>query len=203
MAQDTPILFIVSGPSGAGKGTFLAHVAQKFPDLKRVQTFTTRPPRPNESPDDYNFVTLQEFERLTHDGEIFEFTKTYDDFFYGSPTRLVRTSETEDLLVELEVKGMLRLKALSQRRVVSIFVLPPTMAALATRIKARHQEDNFEARLAKAKDQVSYAYAYDYVLVNDDLEKFRDQAEAIVRAERLKRNLFLDLKERMEFLLTT
>jgi len=77
------------------------------------------------------------------------------------------------------------------------------MAALATRIKARHQEDNFEARLAKAKDQVSYAYAYDYVLVNDDVEKFKQQAESIIRGERLKRSLFLDIKERMEFLLTT
>jgi guanylate kinase len=203
MAQDAPILFIVSGPSGSGKGTFLSHIADQFPDLVRVQTFTTRPPRPNETAADYTFVAVAEFDAKCANGEIFESTRTYDDYCYGSPSRLVRDDEPADLMVELEVKGMLRLRSLSQRRVVSIFVMPPSMEDLEARIKARHQEDNFNARLDKAKDQVSYAYAFDYVLVNDDLSTFQEQAATIVAAERLRRTMAASMKQRMEYLLRT
>lgn len=203
MANDAPLLFIVSGPSGSGKGTFLTHIAAQFPDVERVQTYTTRPPRPNETAADYNFISPADFEAKCASGEIFESTKTYDDHSYGSPARLIRADEPADLMVELEVKGMLRLRTLSQRRVVSIFVLPPSLEALAERIKARHHEDNFEARLAKAKDQVSYAYAFDYALVNDELEAFREQSALIVAAERLRRQTASMLKDRMDFLLRT
>ncbi len=203
MVNDAPLLLIVSGPSGSGKGTFLSHIAESNRDLIRVQTFTTRLPRPNETAADYNFISEADFHSKCASGEIFESTKTYDDHYYGSPSRLIRADEPHDLMVELEVKGMLRLRSLSQRRVVSIFIMPPSLEALAERIRARHQEDNFEARLAKAKDQVSYAYAFDYVLVNDEVEAFRAQAQTVVSAERLRRQMAAAVKERMEYLLRT
>jgi guanylate kinase len=203
MVNDAPILFIVSGPSGSGKGTFLTHIAEQNRDLIRVQTFTTRPPRPNETAADYNFITEAEFHAKCDSGEIFESTRTYEDHYYGSPSRLIRADEPHDLMVELEVKGMLRLKSLSQRRVVSIFVMPPSLEALSERIKARHHEDNFEARLDKAKDQVSYAYAFDYILVNDDVDVFRQQAQTLVAAERNQRLMAGRLKSGMDYLLRT
>jgi guanylate kinase len=188
MAFDAPLLFIVSGPSGSGKGTLLAHLAQTQPDLERVQTYTTRAMRPTESAEDYNFIADGEFDRHVASGEIFEFTRTYGDHRYGSPKRLVDASDGRDIVVELEVKGMLRLRTLSQRRVVSLFILPESIEELERRIRARHMEDNFEDRIAKAREQVSYAYAYDYLAVNADRERFLSEAEAIVRAERARRD---------------
>lgn len=182
-----PLLFVLSGPSGSGKGTALAHLTANFPDLRRVTTFTTRAPRPGEQAGiDYNFITPEEFARRVEDGTIYEAAKTYGDYLYGSPRVLVDDSESAPLLVELEVKGMLRLKATSKRRVVSVFVLPPSTQALAERITKRSAEANVEARLAKALDQIQYALAYDYVLVNDGLEPFLADLSAVFNAELIR-----------------
>lgn len=187
MPKDSPLLFVISGPSGSGKGTLLDHIAETQPDLVRVQTYTTRPARPNETKDDYNFVSEPAFQRLVDQGELYEHTRTYEDYCYGSPKILVEDADPRDLIVELEVKGMLRMKAASKRRVVGIFILPSSVESLKERIMARHLEENFDARIKKAIDQVSYAYAYDYLLVNDVREIFLQEAFNVVAAERARR----------------
>lgn len=182
-----PLLFVLSGPSGSGKGTALAHLTANFPDLQRVTTYTTRAPRTGEQPGiDYNFISNEEFQNRVEDGSIYEAAKTYGDYLYGSPRVLVDDAEQAPLFVELEVKGMLRLKATSKRRVVSIFVMPPSTQALAERITNRHVEGNIEARLAKALDQIQYALSYDYVVVNDGLEAFLHDLSAVVHAELIR-----------------
>lgn len=182
-----PLLFVLSGPSGSGKGTALAHLADKFPEIRRVTTYTTRSPRAGEQAGiDYNFISAEEFQNRVEDGSIYEAAKTYGDYLYGSPRVLVDDAEAAPLLVELEVKGMLRLKATSKRRVISIFVLPPSTAALAERITKRHVEGNIDARLTKALDQIQYALAYDYVIVNDGLDHFLSDLSAVFNAELIR-----------------
>lgn len=201
MPQDSPLLFVISGPSGSGKGTLLEHLSNTFPDLRRVQTYTTRAPRPNETSSDYHFVSQPEFDSLVASGALFEYTRTYEDFCYGSPRILVEDNDSADLVVELEVKGMLRMKAMSRRRVVSIFVMPKSIEDLKARILARHAEDNFDARIKKATDQLAYTYAFDFLAINDDREEFLRIASEFVQAERERRKGFQFIAQNMSELL--
>lgn len=183
-----PILFVISGPSGSGKGTGLAIVASEFPDVKRATTYTTRQPRPGEADGiDYTFIAEVEFQEKVASGEIAEFTRPYRDYAYGSPADLVTTDDPRDVVVELDFRGMLRMRALSNRRVVSIFVIPPTAGALVDRIAQRHQEDNLDARLVSNAEQLETAWAYDYVVENRVLEDFRATVVTVVGAERMRR----------------
>lgn len=183
VAERQGLLFVVSGPSGAGKGTLLRHLSQVELGLHQVMTYTTRPPRAGEGPLDYTFVDRDSFFDLVAKNQIWEYTQTYGDHYYGSPTTLLTDDGKTDLLTEVEVKGMLRLRAFSKRRVVSIFVLPPSLKELEQRIEKRHREANSAERIQKAKDQLGYATAYDYILLNQDQQRFIELAETIVRAE--------------------
>ncbi|MFY9235186.1 MAG: hypothetical protein WAO58_12095 [Fimbriimonadaceae bacterium] len=180
------LLFVISGPSGAGKGTLLERLSQGDLGLSRVRTYTTRPPRTNETEADYAFISREEFFGHVESGEIWEHTRTYGDHYYGSPVRLLQDEGGSHLLTEVEVKGMLRLREFSARRVVSIFVLPPSIEELGARIEKRHAEVNSQARIDKALDQIGYASAYDYILLNKDMEEFLARAETIARAELLR-----------------
>ena len=203
MPSDAPLLFVISGPSGSGKGTLLHHLQTALPALHRVQTYTTRGKRPNETDADYQFISQERFDGLVSAGELFEYTRTYEDHCYGSPKALIEDTDQRDYVVELEVKGMLRLRARSRRQVVGLFILPSSLAELERRILARHAEENFGARMAKSVDQIGYAHAYDYLLVNDDRDKFLADAVAAVRGEIVKRDGFRYLKERLPDILQT
>lgn len=187
MSRSGPLLFVISGPSGAGKGTALRHLSATFSEIERVTTFTTRKPRPNETPGvDYRYIDEAEFERLRESGEIYESERTYKDYAYGSPSCLLRDDAPAPMLVEMEVKGMLRLRASSRRRVVSIFLLPAAMRELAERVESRHAEGNLDARMEVALEQVHFALAYDYLLVNADREDFLRDLTTVVQAELLR-----------------
>ena len=185
-SQAKPLLIVVSGPSGAGKKTFLDHVAERFPETQRVTTYTTRFPREGEKDGvDYRFISGDEFEEKVHSGEIFESTRTYGDYQYGSPLDLISDRIDAPLVVELDVKGMARLKSSSARRVVSIFIMPPSMEDLMKRIVSRPGDppDNLERRIDAAVQQLDYAWSYDYILVNDHLREFLRDVESVVSAE--------------------
>lgn len=178
------LLIIISGPSGSGKKTLLDHIVAQFPDLERIPTYTTRAPRPGEVPGvDYVFVSDKEFAELRESGMIFECTQPYGDFWYGSPSRLIEDGDTRSYLAEMDPSGMLKVRACSQRRVVSIFILPPTEHELASRIKCRGTELNVDTRLSIVIQQAEHAWAYDYVIVNLDLADFLSDGSAIVNAE--------------------
>lgn len=184
-----PLLIVVSGPSGAGKKTFLDHVAQQFPTVRRITTYTTRSPRPGEKDGiDYRFITAGDFDEKVATGEIFESTRTYGDYQYGSPLDLISAREPVPLVAELDVKGAARLKASSARRVVSIFVTPPNLQDLFKRITTRTEEppENLERRIDAAVSQLDYAWSYDYVLVNDDLESFLSDIETVIDSELIR-----------------
>jgi guanylate kinase len=184
MASSTaqPLLFVVSGPSGAGKGTLLGHLHETA-GVRRVPTYTTRAARPGEQPGvDYVFVDNDDFWAKVEAGEIFEYTRTYGDYAYGSPDRLIGL-DPEPLAVELDYKGMFRVRARSPRRVVSIFVMTADWQTAAERITSRSAEKNLDARATKWQEQVQFAWAYDYVLINDSRERFASEAGAIATAE--------------------
>jgi guanylate kinase len=182
-----PILFVISGPSGAGKGTCLAIIARRFPNIRRSPTYTTRQQRPGEVEGvDYRFVSQDQFESMVLGGDIFEYTLPYRDHQYGSPKELL-SLDPQDLVVELDFRGMLRTRALSARRVVSIFIVPPDREALSERIGARHPEVNIDARLISNAEQLETAWAYDYILVNQDPAEFEESVTTVVEAELLRR----------------
>lgn len=186
-----PLLIVVSGPSGAGKKTFLDHVAEKFPETHRITTYTTRFPREGERDGiDYRFISGDDFDEKVQSGEIFESTRTYGDYQYGSPLDLVSARDRSPLVVELDVKGMARLRASSARRVISIFIMPPNIQELMKRIVARTGEkpENLERRIDAAVTQLDYAWSFDYVLVNDELGSFLADVESVLRAELVRQH---------------
>ena len=198
MSINKHILFVVSGPSGSGKGTLMDYGTEKFPNIHHIPTFTTREPRPKEiRGKDYNYLTNDEFMKLVENGEIFEYTKTYGDHLYGSPLSLIENQYNQNLIVELDYKGMFRIKSVSQHRVVSIFVLPPDIATLRQRITKRSKEENLANRLKVISEQLQFAWAYDYVIVNNDLETYLNDIHTILNAEILRTkgvDALLDMK---------
>lgn len=185
-SRDRGLLFIISGPSGAGKGTALSAILERFPSIRKVPTYTTRPPRPNEVPGyDYAFLDTATFLAKVRAGEVFEYTRTYGDSYYGSPQVLV-DDDGSHLAVELDYKGMFQVRHATARRCTTIFVMPPDLAEAERRIRSRYQETNVEARLANFREQLQFAWAYDYVLSNHTEPAFREEVQTVIRAELLR-----------------
>ena len=180
------ILFVVTGPSGSGKGTVMHAITDTFTDINKVATFTTRPPRQGEQPGyDYNFVSQEEFLRKVADGEIAEHERVYNDHYYGSPS--FDPAKGPDRLMELDYKGMFKYEKIT-RNLVSIFIAPPSVDELRKRITLRANEVNLDNRIRNAIEQLQYAEEYDYIILNDSVEQACAEAIAIVRAEQCKRD---------------
>ncbi len=179
-----PILFVITGPSGSGKGTVIRHLLETYEDLEQVVTYTTRCPREGEVDGvHYRFIDEEVFQRLRREGEIFEYERVYDDYYYASPANVLHRGI--DRIIEVDYKGHRKFRA-HYENTVSIFLLPPSLDTLAARIRRRSPEDNMEARLENAREQIHHAGEYDYLLVNDVLETTLARARAIVTTERLR-----------------
>jgi guanylate kinase len=160
-------------------------MAALFSEIKRVATFTTRERRECETDGiDYNFVSDTQFSNLSNSGAIYETTRTYSDHLYGSPKELLENGG-KHLMVELDYKGMFRLKQASCRKVVSIFLVPD-LRELRNRIVHRGLEANLKARLDVALPQMQFAWAYDYVIQNIDLESMLASIAIVIKAELLR-----------------
>lgn len=180
------LLLIVSGPSGAGKGTALSWITERFPEFQRVATYTTRAPRPNEVDGvDYRFVDAQTFAALKSEGEIVEDSSPYGDYSYGSPRDFVEDDDRH-LAVELDYRGFARYQQISQRRVVGILILPPTLEHVRERISLRHAESNMQARASTVREMAEVAPFFDYVLVNDDRAVFLERLSTLLAAELIR-----------------
>lgn len=177
-------LMVISGPSGSGKGTVIEAVTARIPELSRVRTYTTRPRRPDE--DSYVFVDEPEFSRLLEAGKIAEHVRTYGSYAYGSPAELLEDSPPSHVIVELDPLGMLRMRKRSRRRTISVFLLPPSEDELRRRIRERGHVEDLEERLEVAAEQIDMAWAYDFVIVNDDLDETVEAVTTICRAEMLR-----------------
>jgi guanylate kinase len=187
------LLIILSSPSGAGKSTLARRLRAWDPSIRFSVSATTRPPRAGEiDGTDYRFVSEPAFKRLVKDGEMLEHAHVFGNF-YGSPRGPVQAAieDGADVLFDIDWQGAQQIRNSSlQEHVLSIFLLPPSIAALRARLVARGQDtdDTIARRMQRSWDEISHWDGYDYVLVNDDLDATEEKLRTIVTAERLRRS---------------
>ncbi len=191
--QRRGLLLILSSPSGAGKSTLAKRVMAWDPTIRFSVSATTRAPRPGEEDGrDYYFKSREAFESLVAQGQMLEHAEVFGNF-YGSPREPVETAmrEGRDTLFDIDWQGgqQIRNSALG-RDVVSVFVLPPSIAELERRLRGRAQDSDavIAGRMAKSRDEISHWAEYDYVLVNDDLDRAFNDLLTILTAERMRRD---------------
>lgn len=187
------LLLILSSPSGAGKSTLAKRLMAWDPTLRFSVSATTRAPREGEVDGrDYYFKQRAEFEAMVAAGDMLEHAEVFGNF-YGSPRAPVEQamSEGRDTLFDIDWQGgqQIRNSALG-RDVVSVFILPPSIAELDRRLRGRGQDSDevIRGRMAKSQAEISHWAEYDYVLVNDDLEATFARLLTILQAERMRRD---------------
>jgi len=181
------ILIVVSAPSGCGKGTILAEVLKDEQYYYSVSA-TTRSPRPGETDGvNYHFLTKEKFESLISSGGMLEHA-VYCDNYYGTPRDKVyeKINEGKNVILEIEVQGAMQIREKCPEAVF-IFIAPPSVGELRKRLENRGTEsaEVIEKRVSEAAHEISFAYKYDYVIVNDVLENAVDDFRAVVRSQKL------------------
>ncbi len=184
-------MLVLSSPSGAGKTTISRALLAATPDLVMSVSATTRPPRRGEVEGvDYQFVDQVTFDLMINRREFLEYAKVFE-FYYGTPVAPVEKSLADgcDVLFDIDWQGTQQLAQRARDDLVSIFVLPPSMAELHRRLEARASDsaDVVSHRMAKAADEISHWAEYDYVIVNHDIDESLSRVQAILTAERLRR----------------
>ena len=186
------LMLAISSPSGAGKSTIARTLLDKDKQVSLSVSVTTRQRRPSEIEDvHYHFVSQREFERLRDSDSLLEWAEVHANF-YGTPREPVETAMAEgrDMLFDIDWQGAQQLQEKMPADVVSIFVLPPTMTELQSRLhrRAEDSEEVIAMRLANSRAEIAHWREYDYVIVNDDLTVAFDAVQSIVKAERLRRD---------------
>ncbi len=187
------LLLILSSPSGAGKSTLARRLMEWDPSLRFSVSATTRSPRPGEVEGrEYYFKAKPEFEAMIAAGEMLEHAEVFGNF-YGSPKGPVEAAmqDGRDTLFDIDWQGgqQIRNSALG-RDVVSVFVLPPSIAELDRRLRSRGQDSDevIAGRMAKSQAEISHWAEYDYVIVNTDIDKAFNELLTILQAERMRRD---------------
>lgn len=183
------LLVVVSGFSGAGKGSIMKRILQKYDNYALSISATTRDPRPGEMDgQDYFYKTQKQFEKMIDKDELIEYA-SYQGNYYGTPKAYVekQLNSGKDVILEIEVQGATKVKELLPDTVL-IFVTPPSAAELRDRLTKRATEsaDQIRGRLRRAVVEAEYMPTYDYILVNDDLETAVTELDEIVRTEHKK-----------------
>lgn len=183
------LLIVLSGPSGAGKGTVCKALLTRHPEVALSISCTTRSPRNNEKEGvNYFFKSEEEFKDLIRQDEFLEHACVYGNY-YGTPKSFVaqKLEEGSDVMLEIDVQGALRAKKIFPDGIL-IFLVPPSMEELERRIRGRgtESEEQIQTRLGKAKSEMEQVERYDYVIVNDHIERVVDEIESIIEAEKLK-----------------
>ena len=186
------LLFILSSPSGAGKSTISRSLLADEPNLTFSVSATTRAPRPGEQDGrEYFFKTRAEFEAMIEAGELLEHAEVFGNL-YGTPISPVEAAiaNGQDVLFDIDWQGGQQIaNSTLQDAVVSVFILPPSLAELEKRLKGRAQDsdDIIAGRMAKSMGEINHWSEYDYVLVNRDLDECAAEVTGILQAERLRR----------------
>jgi guanylate kinase len=187
MSASEPLVLIVSGPSGSGKSTLVKKILE-LPGTMLSVSCTTRPPRNTESDSKwYNFVTEEDFQQMVARGEFLEYAQVFGKHWYGTPRKWLdqARAQKKDLVLEIDVQGALQVK----RKVpdaMAVFVLPPSRAELVKRIRARGQdsEEEIVRRLERARQEMLSYSSYDFAIINDNLERAGQEAQAIAVGSR-------------------
>jgi guanylate kinase len=202
------LLLVVSGPSGAGKGTICSLLRQALPELSYSVSVTTRAPREGEvDGKDYFFKTVAQVKDMIFRGELLEYAQVYGNY-YGTPKPYVMEllNNGKDVLLEIDIQGALQIKKVFPDGVF-IFVIPPSLEELRARIYKRgtDAEEVIEKRLKAATSELSYASEYDYIIVNDVAEKATQRVLTLLEAERYRagRTYFLVDKMLQQHILIT
>jgi len=187
--QSRGILFVVSSPSGGGKGTLIQRVLKKIPNLSYSVSFTTRPPRSGEVDGrEYFFVPQEKFEQMAAENEFLEWANVHGKL-YGTSSKQVlqQISAGRDIILEVDVQGAASVRSLVPDS-VSVFILPPSFEVLKQRLEARGTDspEELELRLRNAPVELDDYSAFQYVILNENLDQAADQLAAIVYAERAR-----------------
>ncbi|MDE0589605.1 guanylate kinase [Halocynthiibacter sp. C4] len=187
------ILIILSSPSGAGKSTLAKRLMAWDPSIQFSVSATTRKPREGEEHGrEYYFHTREEFQEMVENDEMLEHAEVFGNF-YGSPKKKVGEAldAGHDVLFDIDWQGGQQIRnSMQGDDVVSVFVLPPSIAELERRLRCRNQDSDeiIEGRMSRSRDEISHWAEYDFVLVNEDVDQAEAEVKAIVIAERLRRS---------------
>jgi len=185
------VLFVLSSPSGAGKTSISRRLLDRDKDLTMSVSVTTRPPRPSEVDGrDYRFIDKAAFDRMVAAGELLEHAQVFGHG-YGTPRAAVEAAleAGRDVLFDIDWQGTQQLAQVMPNDIVRVFVLPPSRAELHDRLRRRAQDSEavVAQRMERAFDEASHFDAYDYVVINRDLDRAVEDVYAVLVAERLRR----------------
>jgi guanylate kinase len=190
-----PVVFIISAPSGSGKSTLVSRLLERDRRLTFSVSYTTRAPRGAEvNGENYRYISREAFERYIDNGEFLEYADVFGHY-YGTHRSVLEAARAarRDLILDIDVQGARQLKG-SIPDAVTIFILAPSRAILEQRLRMRSEDEEsvIERRLRKAADEIRSFDMYDYVLINDDLDRSTDTLVSIVKAERARRTRVAD-----------
>tara|TARA_Y100001935_G_C17274106_1_gene493653 strand:+ start:246 stop:878 length:633 start_codon:yes stop_codon:yes gene_type:complete len=186
------LMLIISSPSGAGKTTLARKLLQEDTNIELSISVTTRKPRALEkNKKDYIFINNKEFDKLVKNNALLEHAKVFGNR-YGTPKNpiLKKLRSGIDVLFDIDWQGTQALKEKELKKIVSVFILPPSKKDLEKRLISRGQDSDKEVkkRMAEANSEITHWPEYDYVIVNDDIKETLKKLKSILNAERLKRN---------------
>lgn len=182
-------LFIISAPSGAGKTSLVRALLRTDVELSLSISYTSRPPRPEEMDGrDYHFVSREVFEQMLERGEFLESAEVYGNY-YGTSQKWINQaiSSGRDILLEIDSQGAQQVRRIFPKA-VGVFILPPSLAVLETRLHNRGQDspEVIARRVAAAREEIGHVSEYDYVIINEELDKALGDFCCIVQAERMR-----------------
>ncbi|MGL5615655.1 MAG: guanylate kinase [Sarcina sp.] len=200
--QNKGVLIVISGPSGAGKGTICKALLEKHPEIKLSVSATTRMPREGEVDGiNYHFLAKETFVKRLDEGDFLEHAEVYGNY-YGTPKSNVEAilNQGHDVILEIDIQGALKVKEQSEDGVF-IFILPPSMEELKQRIIKRGSEtpESLMTRFKSAYQEINYVSKYNYAVVNDTVESAVNKIESVLTAEKCRvdrlKETILDSKE--------
>ena len=194
------ILVVVSGFSGAGKGTLMKELLKRYDNYALSISATTRAPREGETDGkEYFFVTKEQFEKMRDERKLIEYAQ-YVNNYYGTPKEYVeqKMAEGKDVILEIEIQGALKVKTRFPDALL-LFVTPPSAEELRRRLVGRGTEtlEVINARLARAAEEASGMEAYDYLLINDDLDRCVEEMHQLIQLQHRKTSYHLDFLSKM------